>query len=94
MAYTASAISYALQNLSKPIVFTGSLIPLNETGSDGRNNLVYACLTATLDIAEVCIVLANRIMRGNRAKNITSLSQRFFIRRIFHILENWDVQSS
>ncbi len=68
MAYTASAISYALQNLSKPIVFTGSLIPLNETGSDGRNNLVYACLTATLDIAEVCIVLANRIMRGNRAK--------------------------
>ncbi len=68
MAYTASALSYALQNLSKPVVFTGSLIPLNEIGSDGRNNLTYACLTATQDIAEVCIVLGNRIMRGNRAK--------------------------
>lgn len=68
MAYSASALSFALQNLTKPVVFTGSLIPLNEIGSDGRNNLIYACLTATLDIAEVCIVLANRIMRGNRAK--------------------------
>ncbi|MBI4975750.1 asparaginase [Candidatus Peregrinibacteria bacterium] len=46
MAYTCSALSFALQNLSKPIVFTGSLIPLNEIGSDGRNNLIYACLTA------------------------------------------------
>ncbi len=68
MAYCASALSYALQNLSKPIVFTGSLIPLNELGSDGRNNLIYACLTASLDIAEVCIAFANKILRGNRAK--------------------------
>lgn len=68
MAYTASALSYALQNLSKPIVFTGSLIPLNELASDGRNNLIYACLTSALDIAEVCIVFANKIIRGNRAK--------------------------
>ncbi len=68
MAYTASALSFALQNLSKPIVFTGSLIPLNEIGSDGRNNLIYACLTASQDIAEVCIVIGNRIIRGNRAK--------------------------
>lgn len=68
MAYTASALSYALQNLSKPVVFTGSLIPLTEIASDGRNNLVYACLTAALDIAEVCIAFANKIIRGNRAK--------------------------
>lgn len=68
MAYTASALSFALRNLSKPVVFTGSLIPLSEIGADGKNNLVYACLTATLDIAEVCIVFANRIIRGNRAK--------------------------
>ncbi len=68
MAYTASAMSFALQNLNKPIVFTGSLVPLSEIGSDGRNNLIYACLTATLDIAEVCIVLSNHIIRGNRAK--------------------------
>lgn len=68
MAYSASALSYALQELSKPIIFTGSLIPLTEIASDGRNNLVYACLTAALDIAEVCIVFANKIIRGNRAK--------------------------
>ncbi|MBT4916993.1 asparaginase [Candidatus Peregrinibacteria bacterium] len=68
MGYTASALSFALQNLSKPIVFTGSLIPLEEIGSDGRNNLVYACLTATLDIAEVCLAFSNKILRGNRAK--------------------------
>lgn len=68
MAYSASALSFALQNLSKPIVFTGSLIPLNELASDGRNNLIYACLTAALDIAEVCIVFANKILRANRAK--------------------------
>lgn len=68
MTYTASAISFALQNLSKPVVFTGSLIPLEEITSDGRNNLIYACITATLDIAESCIVFGNKILRGNRAK--------------------------
>lgn len=68
MVYTATALSYMLQNLSKPVIMTGSLIPLNELASDGRNNLIYACLTATLDIAEVCIAFANKIIRGNRAK--------------------------
>lgn len=68
MAYAASALSFALQNLSKPIVFTGSLIPTSEIGSDARNNLIYACLTATLDIAEVCMIFSNMILRANRTK--------------------------
>lgn len=68
MAYSASAISYALSDIGKPVVFTGSLIPLMEPGSDARNNLVYACMTAALDIAEVCIVMSHTILRGNRAK--------------------------
>ena len=68
MAYTASALSFALENLGKPVIFTGSLIPLAEAGSDARNNLVYACMTAVLDIAEVCVVLSHTILRGNRAK--------------------------
>jgi len=68
MAYTASALSFALQNLSKPVVLTGSLIPLSDIVSDGRSNLIYACLTAAMDIAEVCIVFANKVIRGNRAK--------------------------
>ena len=42
MSYTASALSFALQNLRKPVVFTGSLLPINDTGSDGRMNLVFA----------------------------------------------------
>jgi len=68
MAYTASALSFALQDLSKPVILTGSLIPMAEIGADARTNLVYACLTATHDIAEVCVTFANRIIRGNRAK--------------------------
>ena len=68
MAYTASALSFALQDLSKPVILTGSLIPMSEIGADARTNLIYACLTATQDIAEVCITFSNRIIRGNRAK--------------------------
>ncbi|MFA4815542.1 MAG: asparaginase, partial [Candidatus Gracilibacteria bacterium] len=78
MAYTASALSYALQGLNKPVVLTGSLIPLNEIGSDGRNNLIYACLSATLDLAEVCIVLSDKILRGNRAKKYRESFSAFF----------------
>ncbi len=68
MAYTASALSFAISDLGKPIVFTGSLIPMAELGSDARNNLIYACMTARLDIAEVCVVMANKILRGSRVK--------------------------
>ena len=68
MAYTASALSFSFQDLDKPIILTGSLIPLGEIGADARNNLIYACLTAAEDFAEVAIVFANRIIRGVRAK--------------------------
>lgn len=68
MAYTASALSFAFQNLNKPIVFTGALLPAFEIGSDAINNLVYACMTATQDIAEVCLVFSNKILRANRSK--------------------------
>jgi L-asparaginase len=68
MAYSAAALSYAIQDLGKPVVFTGSIVPMSEIGADGRNNLIYACLVATLDIAEVCVVFGNKIIRGNRAK--------------------------
>lgn len=67
MAYSASAVSFALQGLNKPVVFTGSIVPMSELGADGRNNLIYSCFVATMDIAEVCIVFGNKIVRGNRA---------------------------
>jgi L-asparaginase len=68
VAYTAAALSFALQNLSKPVVLTGSLMPIDDIGSDARMNLTYAIQAAQLDIAEVCIVLGPRVLRGSRAK--------------------------
>lgn len=78
MSYTAAAVAFALQNLSKPVVFTGSLLPLNDLGSDGRMNLTFAIRAAQLDIAEVCVVLGPRVLRGVRAKKVEqSIFQTF-----------------
>lgn len=70
MAYSASALSFALQNLSKPVVFTGALLPLNELAGDGRMNLIFAVRTALLDLAEVVIALGPRVLRATRAKKV------------------------
>jgi len=70
MAYTASWLSFAMQNLDKPIVFTGSILPLEEVGSEGRFNIINACLVAELDLAEVLIVYGSKILRANRAKKV------------------------
>lgn len=78
MSYTAAALGFALQNLSKPVVLTGALMPLNELSGDGRANLIFAIRAAQLDIAEVCIVLGPRLIRGNRAvKADQSILQTF-----------------
>ncbi|OGG04469.1 hypothetical protein A2W14_06755 [Candidatus Gottesmanbacteria bacterium RBG_16_37_8] len=68
MVYSASAISFALRNLNKPIVFTGSQKPIDDIASDAKINLVNACKVATMNLAEVCIVFGRAILRGNRAK--------------------------
>lgn len=68
MSYTAAALSFALRDLSKPVILTGSLLPINDVGSDGRMNLVFALRAAQLDVAEVCIVLGPKVLRGCRAK--------------------------
>lgn len=78
MSYTAAALSFAFQNLSKPIILTGALIPINDLASDGRMNLIFAIRAAELDIAEVCIVLGPTILRGNRAVKVEqSILQTF-----------------
>lgn len=76
MAYTASALSFALQGLAKPIVFTGSQKPPEDLASDARSNIVNAIRVATMKIPEVCIVFGTRILRGNRSqkKSETSLN--------------------
>ncbi len=67
MAYTASALSFMLENLSKPVVFTGSQIPIGVLRTDGRENLVTAVeIAASQKVPEVSIYFQNRLFRANR----------------------------
>lgn len=68
MAYTASALSFMLENLGKPVIVTGSQIPLSQIRSDGLHNLLNALYLAVhYPIAEVGLFFNNRLYRGNRA---------------------------
>lgn len=72
MAYTASALSFMLENLNKPVVFTGSQLPMGVVRTDGRENFLAAIEIAaakeddTPMVPEVCIFFQNQLMRGNR----------------------------
>ncbi|WP_298773913.1 asparaginase [uncultured Shewanella sp.] len=67
MAFTASALSFMLQGLSKPVIVTGSQIPLAQLRSDGQTNLLNALyIAANYPIAEVSLFFNNRLFRGNR----------------------------
>ncbi len=79
MHYTASALSFLLQNLSKPIILTGSQVPSHMISSDARRNLLDAMRIATeTDIHEVIIVFNNKILRGNRTKKIREMEFEAF----------------
>ena len=73
MAYSASALSFMLENLAKPVVFTGSQLPMGMVRSDGRENFVTSIEIAASKIngepcaPEVCIFFENQLLRGNRA---------------------------
>jgi L-asparaginase len=68
MAYTASALAFLLRGLGKPVVVTGSQIPLGVLRSDGRQNLLTAVLVAAReDVREVCLVFGSHVLRGCRA---------------------------
>ena len=73
MSYTASALSFLLENLAKPVVFTGSQIPIGVLRTDGRENLITAIeIAAARDSAgrprvpEVSLYFQNRLFRANR----------------------------
>ena len=71
MAYTASALSFMLENLSKPVIVTGSQIPLAELRSDGQVNLLNALfLAANYPIHEVSLFFNNKLLRGNRSRKL------------------------
>ena len=72
MSYTASALSFLLENLAKPVVFTGSQIPIGVLRTDGRENLITAIeIAAAHDaegplVPEVSLYFQNRLFRANR----------------------------
>jgi len=73
MAYTASALSFMFENLAKPIILTGSQLPLGIPRTDGRNNIINAVEMAAARrqdgspmIPEVCICFESQLYRGNR----------------------------
>ncbi|WP_028864528.1 asparaginase [Psychromonas aquimarina] len=67
MSYTASALSFVFENLSKPVIVTGSQIPLSQLRSDARVNLLNSLyIAAHHPINEVCIFFNNQLFRGNR----------------------------
>mmetsp|Transcript_8758 Transcript_8758/g.18497 ORF Transcript_8758/g.18497 Transcript_8758/m.18497 type:complete len:486 (-) Transcript_8758:63-1520(-) len=73
MAYAASALSFMLQNLSKPVVFTGSQIPLREPYNDARKNLIMAIIFASSDsVSEVTIFFHDRLIRACRATKVNT----------------------
>lgn len=68
MAYTASALSFMLENLAKPVIITGAQIPISEIRSDGKDNIIAALLIAASGkVHEVCIYFRGELIRGNRA---------------------------
>lgn len=74
MAYTASALSFLLGNIDKPIVITGSQIPLGEPRSDALNNIQLSIESSIHHLLprEVCIAFHDRILRGNRVSKCSS----------------------
>lgn len=71
MAFTASALSFMLENLAKPVIVTGSQIPLAELRSDGQSNLLNALyLAANHPINEVCLFFNQKLFRGNRTTKV------------------------
>lgn len=68
MAYTASALSFMLEGLTKPVILTGSQIPLCQLRSDARDNLITSVLIAGAgNVKEVCLYFGGKLIRGNRA---------------------------
>ena len=79
MAYTASALSFMLENLAKPVILTGSQLPIGMLRTDGKENLITSIEIAaaknpdgTAIVPEVCIFFENELMRGNRTTKINA----------------------
>jgi L-asparaginase len=73
MAYTASALPFFVQGLNKPVIITGSQIPLSEVRNDARSNLITSMLIAAeAPVPEVTLYFGNRLLRGCRATKVNA----------------------
>lgn len=79
MAYTASALSFMLEGLAKPVILTGAQLPISEPRSDARENLITALDIASAKegnesiVPEVCIYFDYELLRGNRSRKVESM---------------------
>jgi L-asparaginase len=85
MAYSASVLSFMLEGLTKPVIFTGSQLPIGTPRTDGKENLISSVeIAAAKDddghalVPEVCICFDNLLMRGNRTSKLNSDNFRAF----------------
>jgi len=84
MSYSASALSFMLENLSKPVVFTGSQLPIGDLRTDAKENLITAIQIASLQedgkpvIHEVCLYFEYKLYRGNRTSKVNAEHFRAF----------------
>lgn len=85
MAYSASALSFMIEGLTKPVIFTGSQLPIGIPRTDGKENLISSVeIAAAKDkdghaiVPEVCIYFDNMLMRGNRTSKVNSDHFRAF----------------
>ena len=78
MAYSASALSFMLEDLSKPVIFTGAQLPLGELRTDGKENLITSIVIAATKeygkpvVPEVCIYFESKLSRGNRTTKFSA----------------------
>jgi L-asparaginase len=85
MAYSAAAISFMIENLTKPVILTGSQLPIGKIRTDGKENLITA-LEIAVDkdrdgnsfVSEVCIFFQNLLLRGNRTTKVNAANFRAF----------------
>jgi L-asparaginase len=79
MAFTASALSFMLHHLTKPVIFTGAQLPITEPRSDARENLITSLEIASARqngkavVPEVCIYFDYELLRGNRSRKVESM---------------------
>lgn len=92
MSYSASALSFMLENLSKPVIFTGSQLPIGDLRTDAKENLITAIQIASLKdnnkpiISEVCLYFEYKLYRGNRTTKINAENFNAFISPNYPIL--------